>query len=216
MSATGRGTPRSKSDFYETPALLAYAAIEYIRTRLSILRSPKLILDPGAGRGAWGIPARAAWPESRIVGIDRYRLASPAARPAYDDWSRTAYATFARRYSIDDRPNLIIGNPPFRLAQSFVEISRGLIHPLGLIIFLLRINFLAGECRKGFWQEYPLSRLVTCIERPSFRGNGTDATEYALFVWTGDKFFTLEGPAFDWISWRQAAGAKTTSNAQEK
>ncbi|HLF28185.1 MAG TPA: hypothetical protein VJG32_17785 [Anaerolineae bacterium] len=196
MSATGRTNgKRNKSDFYETPRALAGAVLDYIRAHYGI-SSPALVLDPGAGTGVWGKAARERWPKALIMGVDLYR-----ARPdtIYDDWFRCSYTTFERRYFRDDRPDLIIGNPPYSLAQSFIEASLRLLAPGGLLSFLLRINLLAGQCREDFWKQRPLSRLVTCIERPSFNGGGSDATEYALFVWS-DRL--LDGPKIEWLSWR--------------
>lgn len=61
--------------------------------------------------------------------------------------------------------------------------SLELLHPGGLLIFLLRTNFLESEKRFKWWQEHPLSGLYTLHKRPSFTGRGTDATSYSWFVW---------------------------------
>jgi hypothetical protein len=202
MSATGRGSKRNKSDYYETPRRLADASLDYIRSHYAVTPSvtrPTRILDPGAGRGVWGRAARAIWREAEIVGVDRHRPRPSLGGYAYDKWYRCSYTTFERYYHYR-KPDLIIGNPPYSLAQSFIETSLRLLAPGGLLAFLLRINLLAGQCREEFWQRHPLSRLVTCVERPSFNGNGSDATEYALFVWS-DRFL-LYGPKIEWMSWR--------------
>lgn len=53
----------------------------------------------------------------------------------------------------------------------------------GKLIFLLRTAFLESKSRYDFWQENPLSGLYVMSKRPSFTGNGTDATSYSWFVW---------------------------------
>lgn len=79
--------------------------------------------------------------------------------------------------------DVIIGNPPYSLALDFINKSLELLHPGGLLIFLLRTNFLESEKRFKWWQEHPLSGLYTLHKRPSFTGRGTDATSYSWFVW---------------------------------
>ena len=84
--------------------------------------------------------------------------------------------------------DVIIGNPPYSLALDFINKSLELLHPGGLLIFLLRTNFLESEKRFKWWQEHPLSGLYTLHKRPSFTGRGTDATSYSWFVWErGDR-----------------------------
>jgi hypothetical protein len=86
-------------------------------------------------------------------------------------------------YEPDCGYDVIIGNPPYSLALDFINKSLELLHPGGLLIFLLRTNFLESEKRFKWWQEHPLSGLYTLHKRPSFTGRGTDATSYSWFVW---------------------------------
>ena len=86
-------------------------------------------------------------------------------------------------YEPDCSYDVIIGNPPYSLALDFINKSLELLHPGGLLIFLLRTNFLESERRFKWWQEHPLSGLYTLHKRPSFTGRGTDATSYSWFVW---------------------------------
>ena len=86
-------------------------------------------------------------------------------------------------YEADCGYDVILGNPPYSLALDFINKSLELLHPGGLLIFLLRTNFLESEKRFKWWQEHPLSGLYTLHKRPSFTGRGTDATSYSWFVW---------------------------------
>jgi len=52
---------------------------------------------------------------------------------------------------------------------------------------LLRLNFLASE-RRQEWMKTDTPDVYVLPNRPSFRGKGSDATEYAWFVW--DTFST--------------------------
>ena len=199
MSATGRSDKRNPSDFYETPEPLADAALALVRERFGVY-TPALILDPGAGTGVWGRAAHSLWPEATVIGVDIERGRPPGG--AYDIWFKDSYLDKARYWPkfMSRRPDLIIGNPPYRLSQQFIEASLSIVQPGGLVAFLLRLNFLAGECRRVFWQQNTPGRVIVCVQRPSFTSdNGTDATEYGVYVWS-DRFHF--GAQLEWLSWR--------------
>lgn len=80
----------------------------------------------------------------------------------------------------------IITNPPFSLAVDFINTS---LKHSDFTAYLLRLNFWGSKKRKEWWQEMqetiPVTHQFTLADRPSFTGKGTDATEYAWFVWDG-------------------------------
>lgn len=76
----------------------------------------------------------------------------------------------------------IITNPPFSLAQEFVEKS---INSGANVCMLLRLNFLGSQKRHEFWKKYPPNKILVLSKRPSFTGTGTDSQEYAWFIWDG-------------------------------
>lgn len=80
----------------------------------------------------------------------------------------------------DSSVDLIITNPPFSLAQEFIEHS---ISRADTVIMLLRLNFLASIKRYSWWAKNSPTSLFVLSKRPSFTGAGTDATDYAWFVW---------------------------------
>lgn len=80
----------------------------------------------------------------------------------------------------DDNVDLIFTNPPFSLAQEFITHS---VARANTVIMLLRINFLASIKRYDWWAKTPPNALYVLSKRPSFTGSGTDATDYAWFVW---------------------------------
>ena len=84
---------------------------------------------------------------------------------------------------IKNKYDIIIGNPPYSLAIEFVKKSLELLNDDGILIFLLRTAFLESKARYKFWQENPLTGLLTLSKRPSFTGKGTDATSYSWFIW---------------------------------
>jgi hypothetical protein len=79
----------------------------------------------------------------------------------------------------------IITNPPYSIAQEFIEKCFEIANQETEIIMLLRLAFLESKKRYEFWQKHPVNELYILSERPSFTGKGTDATAYAWFVWNG-------------------------------
>tara|TARA_R110000868_G_scaffold319286_9_gene580079 strand:- start:1824 stop:2384 length:561 start_codon:yes stop_codon:yes gene_type:complete len=80
----------------------------------------------------------------------------------------------------NDTVDLIFTNPPFSLAKEFIDHS--LAHS-NTVFMLLRLNFLGSIKRHEWWINNPPTSLFVFSKRPSFTGTGTDATDYAWFVW---------------------------------
>ena len=82
----------------------------------------------------------------------------------------------------DGEYDLIITNPPYSAAEPIITHTLK-TWPNATVVMLLRLNFLGSQKRKPFWDKHPVSELHILSKRPSFTGGGTDATEYAWFVW---------------------------------
>jgi hypothetical protein len=76
--------------------------------------------------------------------------------------------------------DLILTNPPFSLAQEFIDHSN---KHAQTVFMLLRLNYLGAIKRYEWWVKQPPTALYVLSKRPSFTGSGTDATDYAWFVW---------------------------------
>lgn len=72
--------------------------------------------------------------------------------------------------------------PPYSIALEFIEAALSMRKSQGVVAFLLRINFLGSQERADWHRAHPC-KLYVLPRRPSFTGGGTDATEYAWFVW---------------------------------
>lgn len=173
MSATGRGTERSAGDWYPTPGYCVRRFLEACPV------AGTTVLEPGAGTGVIIQNANAVFPGRFLwtaVEVDRSRYAQLKATGA-EVW----IGDFLADPRVDaGRWDLAIGNPPYSLAQEFVERCFGRVRT---IAFLLRVNFMASEERVEFHRRYPADVWVL-PNRPSFSGNGKgDATEYAWWVW---------------------------------
>lgn len=173
MSATGRSDVRVANDFYETPP-------ECTRAILSHLPKGR-VLDPCCGDRAilrvveevWGTPVRGYDVDpARMPDVERDAL-----NPVLPwGWPPDASA-----------PELVITNPPYKLALPFVERALKEIARGGTVAMLLRLPFLESVGRQSFHRLHPADVYVFA-KRPSFTKDGkTDATAYAWFVWGADR-----------------------------
>jgi hypothetical protein len=162
MSATGRATKRHPYDAYSTPKWCTEAIAKQI-----VWGKDATILEPCAGEGAIA-DVLCRYPHQSVGCMD----INPDCRMG----NGVDFLT----YEDDEIVDFIITNPPFALAQEFVEKALTLAN---CTIMLLRLNFLASKTRKEFWEKHPPTAIHVLTKRPSFTGKGTDATDYAWFVW---------------------------------
>jgi hypothetical protein len=79
------------------------------------------------------------------------------------------------------RYSVIMTNPPFRLAQEFIQ--RSLDADCRYVVMLLRLNYIGSERRNAFMTRHAPD-LYVLPNRPSFKATGeTDSIEYAWFLW---------------------------------
>ena len=196
---------RHPDDFYVTPAWVVEAIMPHLKT-------PRTVLDIGCGTGAIGRVMRRAWPLARIGGVekDQGRARNAFKNEAYsmvaeDDWLAPAKPGQAYHAgAFDDRAilvsggaDLIISNPPFKLALRFLETALERVKPGGEVAFLLPAQWdqETNECPEGRKRERGrfLDRLQGdgregfgkyAVEgRVDFKGTGkTDRVTYAWFV----------------------------------
>ena len=198
MSATGRPVadgerrPRVEQDLYQTPVWCVDAL-------LSVMRRPKrpmVFVEPCKADGNI-LNTVLDWKP----GLD-YR------------WCEIREGRDYLRTNLGMRGDLCITNPPYRYAAAFLSRS---LDECQTVAYLLRINWMAPRARLRFWSLHPQpTHLLPLADRPSFIdvcrtkgctasyqpgetrechacggrvGPGTDATEYAWFVW--DRAFLL-------------------------
>lgn len=176
MSSTNRGSRRSPADFYPTPAWCVTRLLE-----AAVLPGGHW-LEPCAGDGAL-IRACNAYRSDLCWSAAELR---PSCAPELD-----VLVGSSDRVHIGDllesvdwiraqSPDVIITNPPFRLAR---EVMSVLIGHGATVVLLLRLNFLASAQRAPFMRRHPPDVYVL-PNRPSFVSGGrTDSVEYAWFVW---------------------------------
>ena len=188
----------SDYDYFSTPMPLVYKAVARIYTHTSAPAKPR-ILDVGAADGRWGLAARQTWPEATIVGVEIRDVESTAAhRPAYDWWLHCNFLSLKTvPYDCPDEFDIILGNPPFSIADKLVKRCVANLAVGGNLTFLLRLAFLEGQRRyRNFWPRYQPQHVDVLPKSPSFTGGGTDTAAYALIRWAKE---FREPKTFDWL-----------------
>lgn len=180
-------TDRDPLDFNRTPAWCVELLIPH-------LGQPQTILDAGCGDGAIGKVLRRAFPDAYIAGVETHDGRAESAKETYDlvyvqDWASVGY-------SWNQRPDLIISNPPFGLAAlDFLRCALARVRPGGTVAFLLPTHWdhdpdvKTGFARQRFLDSIRLSdgREGYCKlaivgggknpARPSFRGGSDSASD---------------------------------------
>ena len=192
------GGERRENDFYETPLAFAATVMYNIPCQPN---SVKTALDPGAGRGVWGRALRPWNYTAHITGID-VQPPSDLIKDhqifgrTYDEWH---FGDFLE-WETDNKYDLIMGNPPFKLVHEFVDKSLGLLEEKGRLVFLMRLAMLESQKRyKTWWTHSPIYKVWVSPRRISFTGDGkSDDTAYAVFEWLNG----FDGkPQLDWMWW---------------
>jgi hypothetical protein len=174
--------PRRPSDDYQTPLRLAQA----ICKRLSeVIPPPKEVIEPSAGIGHFVVAARECWPDASITAVELREACKGqlegrgANRVIFDTWE----SVNLEKVPI---PELIVGNPPYELALSHLELALKRVKPGGHVALLLRMAFLNSQERvRELWDKKKGFRyLLPLAQRPSFTGDGkSEHSEYACYVW---------------------------------
>lgn len=173
-------------DLYETPAV----AVEAL---LRVERLPHRLWEPACGPGAIVRVLRAAGHE--VIGSDLVDYGNPTHFSGLD---------FLTERKAPDGCELIITNPPYKLAGEFVA------HALDIcprVIMLLRLAFLESERRRGILEDRGLARVhifrrrLPMMHRDGWTGRkASSAIAFAWFVWDRDHTGL---PTLNRISWER-------------
>ena len=174
MSSTNRGAKRNEADFYATPK----DCIQNFINHYGDINGK--VLEPSAGNGNITEVVKSNG-NNFVVSLELREEELDSLNAISDE---VVIGDFLK-YETEDEFDYIIGNPPYSLAQEFLEKCFELANENTKIIMLLRTNFLESKKRYEFWQKHPVNGLYVLSKRPSFTGKGTDATSYSWFVWDG-------------------------------
>jgi hypothetical protein len=178
---------RSKNDFYETPLEVAEACLEKLKSY-----SHLVTIDAGCGSGIWGLAANRILRPSILVGYDIEEYPRQ-----YDIYDRFFNLDFLRGVF---KADLVIGNPPFSLAEPFVRKGLEMLGGRGCLLYLLPLSFLEGIGRgEGLFKEHPPAEVWVSSRRIDFTGKKNNPNSYAFFLWVPHAY--PEAPEIRWLSW---------------
>lgn len=181
-SIQGVSKGRPDGDFYPTPP---YATQELLKREVFC----GSIYEPACGDGAISEVLKDIYPKQKIYSTDLYDR-------GYGD--KTGIDFIAYDYNIKRFDN-IITNPPYSLAQDFVEKSLQITN--NKVAMLLKIQFLEGVKRYNMFKSTPLKSIYVFSKRLNMTRNGDRMKNstmlcFAWFVW--DKGYHGK-PQVDWI-----------------
>lgn len=180
MSSTRRGSKRSPSDNYGTPS----------ESLVSLLRHVNLPggrwLECCAGDGALIRATNAMRDDVEWSAVEIRPECEPVLtdlvgkeRLFIGDFNGIPYAVRSWKTK---RYDVVITNPPFRIAREVIERS---LQYGEWVVMLLRLNFLGSIERFNLF-HYFMPDVYVLVNRPSFKGskkNHTDSIEYMWTIW---------------------------------
>ena len=168
---------RQNEDFYATDPV----ATEWL---LKLENIHDVVIDNSVGEGDLMFPIIKSG--RKVIGFDIVNRFSQ--HPGFE---------FRNENWLDFNPDKllnadIIFNPPYKLAQEFVEHSINLVEEGRKVCAFLKLQFLEGKKRKELFEKYPpkivyvSSSRILCAKNADFTGmreTGGSAVAYAWFIW---------------------------------
>ena len=168
---------RQNEDFYATDPV----ATEWL---LKLENIHDVVIDNSVGEGDLMFPIIKSG--RKVIGFDIVNRFSQ--HPGFE---------FRNENWLDFNPDKllnadIIFNPPYKLAQEFVEHSINLVEEGRKVCAFLKLQFLESKKRKELFEKYPpkivyvSSSRILCAKNADFTGMreaGGSAVAYAWFIW---------------------------------
>lgn len=169
-------------------------------------RLPKALWEPACGNGAIVIPFRNR--KYDVVATDLHDWGCPNSVSGVDFLS-TAADSVAAQMAVDYAHYGIVTNPPFNMAEEFVERAVSLAP---YVAMLCRLAFFESEGRMNWFPRVGLSRVHIIGERlPMMHKYGYDGPKldtggmaFCWFIFERSKRQRHQVPV-RWVSWKQSA-----------
>jgi hypothetical protein len=187
MSATNRGAVRADKDFYPTNSWIVHRFLEAWQPR--DLARPWL--EPCAGEGSIIGAVNEIWKgvswhavELNGDGAVVEKLSAAGARTIWPGWDFLKWEPQGMMHAVTRPYAVAFTNPPYSIAWDVIKHAMQFAEQ---VVMLLRVNFLGSEGRAAWLKEHTPNMYIL-PNRPSYGVNehgrkGTDATEYAWYVW---------------------------------
>ena len=184
---------RVKHDYYATNPLALDMLLDVESFNM------KDVLEPCVGEGHLATRIHEHYPMSNI---DCYDIVERDYNPDYANIYVKDFLDVEPQKKYDS----IITNPPFSLAQEFIENSINMLKEDGKVAMFLKIQFLESSRRKEFFEKYPPKIIYIFRSRMATWNNGQKLNPegkrwqttflHAWFIW--EKGFKGE-PVIRWI-----------------
>lgn len=180
MSSTNRGGQRNPKDYYVTPIQPILDFCKAIKEDLNWTWDKLWVLDPCAGGDE-------KHPMSYPTALEQFAGIKMTTIDIRED-SRAQfvgdYITCNLKENDIPTPDVVMSNPPFFLAQEFVNKALTDVVPGGWVILLLRLNYFGAQKRLAWWHANMPVYCYVHSDRMSFTEDGkTDSIEYAHCMW---------------------------------
>lgn len=186
-------------DNYPTPDIYADWAVQ--RALELYLNYPQLFigLEPGCGSSAPFLTALTKYTRVAAIGVEKEQWVPKTPEQTLDSLDRTymklhmgvdflsAESDKIWKPKGEENFDIIATNPPFSVCEAFMDKALSLLHPQGVMVFLLRMAIMGSRKRLGFWKEHMPLEIAHFVRRISFDGTSTDYAEYACFFWAGSE-----------------------------
>lgn len=189
LAGTSTTRERANYDYYATP----YQATEML---LDEVKFSGNFLEPCVGGGHIVDVIKRYYPDECVYGVDIVDRGYP----------NTLVADFLKHDFLGQKFDNVVTNPPFSLAQEFLEKCMEVVNDGGKIAMFLKIQFLEGAKRREMFKKYPPKYIYVFVKRQAPWNNGSPVDEkgkpwsstmcFAWFVW--EKGFTGE-PIVRWL-----------------
>jgi len=177
QSLVGTSDGRAENDYYPTPP-------EATQALLRVEKFSRKIWEPACGDGSMSIVLENAGYEVMSTDLIDY-----------------GYGEAPHDFLTSDRTcENIITNPPFILAEKFVEL--GLQRTTGKVALLCKLQFLEGAKRKIMFESAPLKTVWVFSKRISMYRNGKKekyGSSMIAFAWFVFQHGWIEDPIIKWL-----------------
>jgi hypothetical protein len=174
----------ARVDNYPTPPALAEAICKRLSELLPIGHFE--VIEPSAGTGVFVRPLRQLWSLPPLIAIDTHPSVKALHKAGADDVHKADWVQWVKQYKVEG-PTLVVGNPPFSLAEDHIFAGLEYLLPGSHIAFLLKMNFFGGKARAAtLWNQGQLRWVIPIVGRPSFVKGAkavNDTNEYGCFIW---------------------------------
>jgi len=217
LSTTKPKNPREDRDLYRTRPNLAEPLTQVVVDMVKKIhlgsgllcnqKDPIYVLEPGCYDGPFLKAFNKAWDGRAplcLTGVDI--IDEPEDFDSENaEYEKLDYLALTENDKSFLKSTVILGNPPFSLAEEFVRTSMELVDKDGVVAMLLQSGFLGAIRRREFFKQFTPWEINMLVPRAGFvregKSNGTDMREYILALWR--PWNPPGATQFKWLDWKE-------------